>query len=382
MLLELLECLGGVADPRAPTKVEHRLVDVLAIAVCAVLAHAESFEDIALYGRSKRAWLGRFLELPGGIPSHDPFRRVLMLIDPGEFEQGFLAWTRRAFVVAGDEDREDDGAPPQIAVDGKAPPILRGGAGRRCVSAFATRPGPGAAPRCRQGRRAPGLTHESIRRTRPVHEGVAQGHLALPLRLRRERSARRVEGDPRSTARLAAALRSRTREASPLVSSPVEAVLDGPVGLYGGDVLLGRGRAGQVVPHLAARRCAGCGVLEALGLHGDDAAQARPGGGELGRPQQCARTGARAGRDAHPCCPRRRATRRRSRGDVLRTRPLRAACRGAVAPRSGAARDDRSRLGWQEAAAGRPQQVGAAGSPPFSATRRCASTRPLAGRRR
>ncbi len=45
---ELLEGLGDVGDPREPAKVEPRLVDVLAIAVCAVLAHAESFEDIAL----------------------------------------------------------------------------------------------------------------------------------------------------------------------------------------------------------------------------------------------------------------------------------------------------------------------------------------------
>ena len=144
MLLELLECLDGVADPRAPAKVEHRLVDVLAIAVCAVLAHAESFEDTALYGRSKRAWLGRFLDLPGGIPSHDTFRRVLMLIDPGEFERGFLTWTRRAF-AAGDRERGDDGTPPQIAVDGKT---LRRSFDRRrgrtplhLVSAFATRSG-------------------------------------------------------------------------------------------------------------------------------------------------------------------------------------------------------------------------------------------------
>ena len=90
MLHELLECLDGVEDPREPAKVEHRLIDVLAIAVCAVLANAESFEDIALYGRSKRSWLERFLELPGGIPSHDTFRRVLMLIDPEAFERGFL----------------------------------------------------------------------------------------------------------------------------------------------------------------------------------------------------------------------------------------------------------------------------------------------------
>ena len=75
MLHELSECLGSVEDPRAPTKVEHRLIDVLAIAVCAVLASAESFEDIARL-RALEAGLAR--ALPGGIPSHDTFRRVLI----------------------------------------------------------------------------------------------------------------------------------------------------------------------------------------------------------------------------------------------------------------------------------------------------------------
>ena len=139
MLRELLECLGNVEDPREPAKVEHRLIDVLAIAVCAVLANAESFEDIALYGRSKRAWLDRFLELANGIPSHDTFRRVLTLIDPGEFERGFLAWTRQAFVTG------DDEAPPQIAVDGKAVrrsfDRRRGRTPLHLVSAFATTSG-------------------------------------------------------------------------------------------------------------------------------------------------------------------------------------------------------------------------------------------------
>ena len=143
MLQELLECLGDVADPREPAKVEHRLVEVLAIAVCAVLANAESFEDITLYGRSKRSWLGRFLELPGGIPSHDTFRRVLMLIDPEEFERSFLAWTRRAFVVSDGGCGEE--APPQIAVDGKAVrrsfDRRRGRTPLHLVSAFATRSG-------------------------------------------------------------------------------------------------------------------------------------------------------------------------------------------------------------------------------------------------
>ena len=71
---------GAVADPRCRGKIEHRLTDILVIAVCAVIACAESWNDIALYGRSKLAWLRTFLELPNGIPSHDTFRRVLMLI--------------------------------------------------------------------------------------------------------------------------------------------------------------------------------------------------------------------------------------------------------------------------------------------------------------
>ncbi len=82
----------AIEDPRCSGKVEHRLVEVLVIAVCAVIACAESWDDIALYGRSKLVWLRTFLKLANGIPSHDTFRRVFMLIDPDAFEAGFAAW--------------------------------------------------------------------------------------------------------------------------------------------------------------------------------------------------------------------------------------------------------------------------------------------------
>ena len=101
-----------IEDPRCDWRVEHKLLDILVIAVCAVIGEAESFEDIALYGRCKQDWLQRFLELPGGIPSHDTFRRVLMLVDPERFERCFLDWVRAVF-------RPDAGAPRQIAIDGK-----------------------------------------------------------------------------------------------------------------------------------------------------------------------------------------------------------------------------------------------------------------------
>jgi len=106
----LVRHLGVVEDPRCQGKIEHRLIDILVIAVCAVIACAESWDDIALYGRSKLGWLRTFLELPNGIPSHDTFRRVFMLIDPDAFERGFAAWV--GSLVDGFE-RE------VVAIDGK-----------------------------------------------------------------------------------------------------------------------------------------------------------------------------------------------------------------------------------------------------------------------
>jgi predicted transposase YbfD/YdcC len=112
MLEALIAAFGTIEDPRCEWKVEHRLLDILVIAVCAVLGEAESFEDIALYGRCKEAWPRGFLALPNGIPSHDTFRRVLMLVDPDAFERCFLGWVRAVF-------RPEEGAPRQVAIDGK-----------------------------------------------------------------------------------------------------------------------------------------------------------------------------------------------------------------------------------------------------------------------
>ena len=128
MLETLIAAFETVEDPRCEWKVEHRLLDILVIAVCAVLGEAESFEDIALYGRCKRDWLGQFLALPNGIPSHDTFRRVLMLVDPEAFERCFLGWVRAVF-------RSEEDAPRHVAIDGKA--ARRGQAG----AAFTRGPG-------------------------------------------------------------------------------------------------------------------------------------------------------------------------------------------------------------------------------------------------
>ena len=106
----LVQHFGAVADPRCGGKIEHRLTDILVIAVCAVIACAESWDDIALYGRSKLDWLRTFLELPNGIPSHDTFRRVFMLIDPDAFEGCFARWAQSLMSKV---ERE------VVAIDGK-----------------------------------------------------------------------------------------------------------------------------------------------------------------------------------------------------------------------------------------------------------------------
>jgi predicted transposase YbfD/YdcC len=112
MLQALIAELASIEDPRCAWKVEHRLLDILAIAVCAVLGEAETFEDIALYGRCKEAWRRGFLARPNGIPSHDTFRRVFTLIDPEAFERCFMGWVRAVF-------RAGEDGPRQVAVDGK-----------------------------------------------------------------------------------------------------------------------------------------------------------------------------------------------------------------------------------------------------------------------
>ena len=119
MIEGLAACFAGLADPRETRRCDHQLIDILAIAVCAVIACAESWEDIELYGRSKRAWLETFLELPNGIPSHDTFRRVFMLLDPDAFEACFAKWAQSLAVGV---ERE------VIAVDGKT--VRRSGSRR------------------------------------------------------------------------------------------------------------------------------------------------------------------------------------------------------------------------------------------------------------
>jgi predicted transposase YbfD/YdcC len=81
-----------VTDPRKDRTKDHKLIDILAIAICAVICGAEGWTDIENFGKSKEIWLRTFLELPNGIPSHDTFGRVFSLINAQEFQMAFWEW--------------------------------------------------------------------------------------------------------------------------------------------------------------------------------------------------------------------------------------------------------------------------------------------------
>jgi predicted transposase YbfD/YdcC len=81
-------------DPRIERTKKHSLLDILVIALCTLLTGGEGFQDMELFGKSKRQWLQSFLALPHGIPSHDTFGRVFARLNPTRFQECFLSWTR------------------------------------------------------------------------------------------------------------------------------------------------------------------------------------------------------------------------------------------------------------------------------------------------
>jgi predicted transposase YbfD/YdcC len=101
-------------DPRRRHLRRHRLLDIITIAICGVVAGADDWQQIATFGQRRRDWLGRFLALPHGIPAHDTFERVFDRLDPQAFQACFRQWTGALAQALGVR---------QLAIDGKT---LRG----------------------------------------------------------------------------------------------------------------------------------------------------------------------------------------------------------------------------------------------------------------
>lgn len=88
----LIDCMREIPDPRAPYNQKHKFLDIIMIAVTAVLAGMDTWNEIADWAASKKEWLETFLELPGGIPSHDTINRVFQMIEPEKFHDAFFRW--------------------------------------------------------------------------------------------------------------------------------------------------------------------------------------------------------------------------------------------------------------------------------------------------
>ena len=90
--LSILEHFATLPEPRVERTRRHLLLDIVVIALCAVISGAESWDDVADYGRKKYDWLKTFLRLPTGIPSHDTFNRLFQRLNPLAFQECFRNW--------------------------------------------------------------------------------------------------------------------------------------------------------------------------------------------------------------------------------------------------------------------------------------------------
>lgn len=121
----LEECFSDLADPRVQGRCDHKLIDIVMIAVCAALCGADSWVGVETVARAKEGWFRQFLKLENGIPSHDTFGDVFAQIDSEAFQARFMRWVEAVFEVTQGQ---------VVALDGKT---LRGshqrGAGKEAI---------------------------------------------------------------------------------------------------------------------------------------------------------------------------------------------------------------------------------------------------------
>ena len=130
----LIECFEGLPDPRMDRTRRHKLIDILTIGLCTLLARGEGFTDMESYGHARVQWFKSFLELPNGIPSHDTINRVFAALDPHAFLECFTQWVQGLCPKLSDE---------VVAIDGKAlrRAVNEGDSIPYIVSAWATQSG-------------------------------------------------------------------------------------------------------------------------------------------------------------------------------------------------------------------------------------------------
>ena len=98
-LLTIQKHFEALKDPRITKKTSHKLIDIIVIAICAVICGADGWVQVEAFAKSKRKWFKGFLELPHGIPSHNTFGRVFSLISSKLFQTCFQQWINEVFEI-------------------------------------------------------------------------------------------------------------------------------------------------------------------------------------------------------------------------------------------------------------------------------------------
>ena len=106
----IAEQFGQLEDPRDDRGMRHLLLDIIVIAICAIICGADGWVEVETFGKAKRDWFKQFLALPHGIPSHDTFGHVFARLDAEQFQGSFLRWIRSISQLT---------AGQVIAIDGK-----------------------------------------------------------------------------------------------------------------------------------------------------------------------------------------------------------------------------------------------------------------------
>ncbi len=106
----IMEHFAPLEDPRVERTKAHDLLNMLTIAICAVICGADGWTSVETFGKAKLTWFETFLDVPNGIPSHDTFGRVFARVDPETFQNCFSSWVHSVVAVTGGQ---------VIAIDGK-----------------------------------------------------------------------------------------------------------------------------------------------------------------------------------------------------------------------------------------------------------------------
>jgi predicted transposase YbfD/YdcC len=113
----ILTHFAKLQDPRVERTKDHLLIDIVAMAIFAVISGADGWVAIETYGHSKQEWLEQFLALPNGIPSHDTFARVFARLDPEVFKACFYSWVKSITQVLGAQIIPIDGKTAKQSYD-------------------------------------------------------------------------------------------------------------------------------------------------------------------------------------------------------------------------------------------------------------------------